>query len=286
MRAELDIKKKDVNLYLPEKVRIKRVEQFTEIENFFEVELLERENLGHVPGQFVQVTLLGIGEAPISVSSAPSETNTFDLCVRTVGELTSKFNQLKEGEEFFIRGPFGHGFDEEILKEMEGKHLLFIAGGCGYAPLRSLINLVLNAPEKYKKITILYACKTPKFRLYEDELCAIKDMGGNVELMETVDVKDEKWEGNVGLITTLIPSMEISPQDTIATIVGPPVMYKFVLQELFKKDVKKENIFMSLERRMKCAVGKCGHCQIGDLYACQEGPVFRYSDVENNEEVL
>lgn len=285
----MQLQEQDPLLYLPEKVRIKRVEQFTAIEYFYEVELLERKNLGHHPGQFVQVSLLGIGEAPISVSSMPTDKNTFELCVRTAGELTSIFNQQKEGGEFFIRGPFGHGFDQELQEEMLGKHLIFVAGGCGYAPLRSLINLCLSQKERYKKISILYGCKTPKDRLYQEELDAIKSAGTNVELLQIVDRVQESgaWKGDVGLITGLIPKVLIeNPKDCVAAIVGPPVMYKFVIQELLKLSIPKEQILVSLERRMKCAVGKCGHCQICDLYGCQDGPVFRYSEIEDNEEAL
>jgi len=286
MSVQLDIKEKDVNLYLPEKVRIKRVEEFTDIDKFFEVELLERDSLKHNPGQFLAVSLPGIGEAPISIASPPSDGNTFELCVRALGELTNIFNKLKAGDEFYIRGPFGHGFDDDIIKSMQGKHLLFILGGCGYSPMRSLINLVIKEPQKYKKISILYGCRMVKRRLYVNELGTISNMGGNVELMQIVDKGDEDWEGEVGLITTLIPKVSLDPEDIVAIVVGPPVMYKYVIKKLLNRDVKKEDIYVSLERRMKCSVGKCGHCQIGGFYACQQGPVFRYTDVEDNEEAL
>jgi NAD(P)H-flavin reductase/NAD-dependent dihydropyrimidine dehydrogenase PreA subunit len=279
-------KETNENLYVPEKAVIKKIVSFTEMEKFYELEMLERDSLGHDPGQFVQVSVLGIGEAPISVSSPPGKSKTFDLCVRNVGELTGKLHALKEGDTVFFRGPFGHGFTPDILDFLEGKHLLLVAGGIGYVPLRSLINLVVRQPEKYDKITILYGCKTPGDRMYPDELVKIGEMGGNITLMETVDRGDRGWEGNVGLITTLIPPLQLNPDRTAAVIVGPPVMYKFVLKELLAKKIPEDHIFMSLERRMKCGVGKCGHCQMEGIYVCQEGPVFRYSDVKDNEEVL
>lgn len=185
MCAKLEIKEKEESLYVPEAATIKKIEQFTDKEKFFQLELTSGKSLGHVPGQFVQVSILGIGEAPISISSPPSKDNKFDLCVRAVGDVTNKLHTLKEGDTIHIRGPFGHGFDGDILKKMKGKHLLFIAGGIGYIPLRSLINKVLEQKDEYKKISILYGFKTPKERMYKDELAKIAKIGGNVELLET-----------------------------------------------------------------------------------------------------
>jgi len=282
----MELKEQEKDLYLPEKVRIKSRRQFTELDHYVEVELLERKSLDHKPGQFVQVSMLGIGEMPISISSPPNGGNTFEMSIRTVGELTNLFNRLGAGDEFYIRGPFGHGFDDDILAEMKGKHVVCVAGGCGYAPSRSLIKKLIADKESYEKVSVLYGCKNSQDRLFPEELEEMYKIGGNVEVLETVDKGDDSWKHNVGLITTLIPMCEMDTENTIVTIVGPPIMYKFVIRELLAKGIKKENIFVSLERRMKCAVGKCGHCQIKGLYACQHGPVFRYSEIENNEEAL
>ncbi len=286
MSVQLNLQPKNEALYVPEKVKITKIERFTETEKFFKLELLSGKSLGHVPGQFVQVSVLGIGEAPISISSPPSQENTFEMCIRAVGNVTNKIHTLNEGEDLFIRGPFGHGFDDEVLAKMQGKHLLFIGGGIGYVPMRSLINKVIKEPEKYAKISILFGCRRPQERLYVNELEELAGMGGKIEFLETVDRSDNGWKGNVGVITTLIPKVEFDPQHTIAVIVGPPVMYKFVLLTLMNKKMSKENIYMSLERRMKCGVGKCGHCKMEGIYVCQEGPVFNYAEVQGNEEVL
>lgn len=286
MRTELDLKPKNEKLYLPEPVKIIEVKNFSEKEKFFRFELLSGKSLGHVPGQFVQVSILGYGEMPISISSSPSKDNKFDLAIRAVGDVTNKMHTLKVGDILYIRGPFGHGYDDAILQKFKGKHLLFIAGGTGYFPVRSLINKVIAEPEKYKKISILYGCKSSAERVYQDELAKIGKMSGNVELLETVDKKTDDWIGNCGVITTLIPKVNFNPIETMAIIVGPPIMYKFVLKSLFDKKLPKENIYMSLERRMKCGIGKCGHCQMEGIYVCQEGPVFNYADVAENEEVF
>lgn len=285
MRTELDLKEKDPKLYLPERAKILKMEDFTNIDKYFELELLDRESLGHVPGQFLQVSLLGIGEAPISISSPPSDSNRFEMCIRAVGDVTKKIHTLKVGDIIHIRGPYGKGFSEEIQKNLLGKHLLFIVGGLGYAPLRSLINKVVLERENYMKISILYGCRTSKDRMYTHELEELAKVGGNVELLETVDKADEEWEGSCGVITTLIPKINCYGC-TVAMIVGPPIMYKFVLKSLFEKSVIKENIYIDLERRMKCGVGKCGHCQMDDIYVCQKGPVFNYAEVENKEELF
>jgi sulfite reductase subunit B len=286
MSNKLNLQAPDEELYLPRPAKIIALQQFTPQDKFFKLELLDGKCLGHTAGQFVQVSVLGIGEAPISISSPPSQDNTFELCLRAVGDVTNKLHTLKVGDLVYIRGPFGHGFDGEILKSVQGKHLLFLAGGIGYAPLRSLINQVVPQKENYHKISILYGCKTQQDIVYADEVAKIAKVGANVEVLQTVDHADKNWHGYEGVITTLIPKVELNPDTTAAFIVGPPIMFKFVLKALLEKNLNKENIYMSLERRMKCGVGKCGHCQMGGVYMCQEGPVFKYADVEHNEEVF
>jgi len=286
MSKQLNLQPKNEQVYVPEKATITKLERFTATEKFFRLELASGRSLGHDPGQFVQVSVLGIGEAPISVSSPPSADNAFEMCIRAVGDVTQKLHSMNAGDSIFIRGPFGHGFDAAIMDRLQGKHLLFIGGGIGYVPLRSLINKVVKTPNEYAKISILFGCKNPAERLYVNELVDLAQMGGNVEFLETVDRSDNGWQGNVGVITTLIPKVEFDPQNTIAVIVGPPIMYKFVLINLMDRKIPKENIYMSLERRMKCGVGKCGHCQMEGIYVCQEGPVFNYAEVTSNKEVL
>jgi len=287
MSTNLHPAHKDDNLYVPEAAKIIAIKDFTKTEKFFRLQLMTRKTLGHEPGQFLQVTLLGIGEAPISISSPPDDnSNEFELCVRAVGDVTDKLHALNVGDTIYIRGPYGHGFTNKIISKMKGKHLLFIVGGLGYAPVRSLINKLLPIHDQYYKISILYGSKSPTDRLYVDELAKIAKMGGNVELLEIVDKKDDAWKGHEGVITKLIPLVDFNPLETLAIIVGPPIMYKFVLAELLQKHLPEKNIYMSLERRMKCGIGKCGHCQMEGIYVCQTGPVFNYADISNNEEVF
>jgi sulfhydrogenase subunit gamma (sulfur reductase) len=271
------------SVYVPTMARLLKVEPLTELEKVFTLELPEGGSLGNEPGQFVEVSLFGIGEAPISVTSSPSRSNgTFELCVRKVGDLTGALHQLEPGATVGIRGPFGHGFP---IAKMKGKDILFVAGGLGLPPLRSLINEVLDQRGAFGRVIILYGCKNPGEMLFKEELAewAGRD---DVEFHRTVDRCGEDWEGNVGVITTLFPKITVNPRNTVAATVGPPIMYRFVLMELLGKGIPETQIYLSLERRMKCGVGKCGHCQINDLYCCQDGPVFRYADIKGLEEAF
>lgn len=270
------------SLFMPSLAEIVRIEELTETEKLFEIRFKNGRELGHLPGQFVEVSVFGIGEAPISVSSSPTRKGSFELVVRRVGNVTKALHKLNEGSIIGIRGPFGNGFPTEELK---GKDILFVAGGIGLVPLRSLINYVLDKRDSYGRVIILFGARTPKEQLFLDELALWKERK-DVEYLETVDRGDEEWKGNVGVITTLFPKINVDPQKTYALIVGPPVMYRFAILEAKTKGIPDDQIIVSLERRMKCGVGKCGHCQIQNLYVCQDGPVFRYSEIKGLKEAL
>ncbi len=270
-------------VYLPTMARLLKVEQLTELEKSFTLELPAGHSLGNEPGQFVEVSLFGIGEAPISITSSPSRSNgSFELCVRRVGDLTNALHQLEAGAMLGIRGPFGNPFP---INRMKGKDVLFAAGGLGLAPLRSLINEVLDQRGLFGRVIILYGTKQPSEILFKDELAEWAERD-DVEFHMTVDRGDESWKGNIGVITTLFPKITVNSRATVAATCGPPIMYRFVLMELLGKGIPETQIYLSLERRMKCGVGKCGHCQINGLYCCQDGPVFRYADIKGLEEAL
>lgn len=273
---------KEKSIYQPKLAKIVDAKQFTANEKWFELKFEDGSELGHMPGQFVNVSIFGIGEAPISVSSSPTKKETFELCLRKVGNVTTALHKLEVGDRIGIRGPFGRGFP---YNKMYNKDILFVCGGLGLIPARSLINYVLDNRQNFGKIYILYGCKNPSELLYVDELRSWETRD-DIEFHLTVDRGDETWKGNIGVITTLFTKIKINPINTCAVIVGPPIMYKFVIMELLAKNVIHDNIYMSLERRMKCGVGKCGHCQINGVYVCQEGPVFTYSEVKNLEEAI
>ena len=270
------------SIYLPSPAEIIRAEQLTKMEKLFEIRLKNGRDLGHQPGQFVEVSLFGIGEAPISISSSPTQKGSFELAVRAVGNVTKALHSLSSGASLGIRGPFGKGFPVEELK---GKDILFVAGGIGLVPLRSLINYVLDNRPAYGRVLVLFGAKTPAEQLFLEDLArwrASKEM----EYLETVDRSDGQWQGNVGVITTLFRKISIDPEKTVAVIVGPPIMYRFAILEAQAKGIPDDQLIVSLERRMKCGVGKCGHCQINNLYVCQEGPVFNYAKIKDVKEAI
>jgi len=275
------LKRKDSE-YEIKKGRILRTKEITDLEKLFEIVLPGGENLNHEPGQFVMVSLLGVGEAPFSVSSSPTKLGSFELVVRNVGKLTNAINRLKAGDEVGIRGPFGNGFPVHIL---DGSDLLFVAGGIGIVPLHSLINYAIDNRRDFGKVNILLGCNRPEDMLFSDELDEwTKRLDVNFEC--TVDRADSGWKGNIGLITSLIPGINLIPERTFAFVVGPPIMYKFVVAKLLEKEIPERQILISLERHMKCGLGKCGHCQINGIYCCQEGPVFSYDKIKDMRESI
>ncbi|MDD5189865.1 MAG: 4Fe-4S dicluster domain-containing protein [Dehalococcoidales bacterium] len=269
-------------LYAPMQAELVRVDNLAAKEKVFEIKLAGGKDLGQKPGQFVELSLFGLGEAPFGVASSPTRRGTFEIAVRNVGSLTNVSHNLKKGDTVGIRGPFGNGFP---LKQFEGKDLLLIAGGTGIFPMRSLIQYVLDNRKLYGRVIVLYGARGPAERLFTDDLEGWKN-NANLEFHETVDRGDAIWKGNVGVITTLIPKVQLDPKKTVAVIVGPPIMYRFVIVELKKRDIADENVIMSLERRMKCGVGKCGHCQMNGLYVCQEGPVFSLAQLRTVREAV
>ena len=264
--------------YTPFFCEITEVSEITEKEKLIRLKMPKGLKLDHLPCQFVMVSVFGFGEAPISICSGPDDEDLL-LCVRRVGKLTSYLHSMKPGQMLGIRGPYGNGFP---LGKLMGKDLLFIAGGLGLAPLRSLIRYVLNRREEFGSFTLLYGSKTEKDRLFIDEIEDWKKDEG-VIFHETLDIADQDWHGNVGLITMLFRFIDPDPENTIGFVIGPPVMYRFVIRELLKKKIPIENIYMDLERRMRCGLGKCGHCQLNGDYVCQDGPVFNYAQMIESE---
>jgi NAD(P)H-flavin reductase/formate hydrogenlyase subunit 6/NADH:ubiquinone oxidoreductase subunit I len=276
-------------IHVPRSATVRSVQSFNEVDFFFEIEMDDQKPLGHQPGQFVEVSVFGIGEAPFGVSSPPSDSPVFEIMVRRIGNVTSKLAAMKPGDTVGVRGPLGNGFD---VKSLEGKNLIFTSGGTGMVPMRSLINHVVNPKHrgKFKNIAVLYGAKRP------NEITFMKDVEywktiSNLQCEVTVDKCDASdcWGGCVGLVTTLFPKVRMDTFDsknTIAVVIGPPVMYKYVIQCLRTMGIPDENILVSLERRMKCGVGKCGHCQINGVYTCKEGPVFSYHQIKRLPEAF
>jgi NAD(P)H-flavin reductase len=268
--------------YRIKKGTILRIHQMTENEKLFEIAIEGSQRLDHGPGQFVMVSVFGAGEIPISVSSSPNNNGSFEICVRAAGKVTNALHKLKSGDIIGIRGPYGKGFPISML---EGNDLLVIACGLGIAPLRSLIRYVFDNREDFGKVHILYGCRSPENMLFLDEIKEWKKQK-DVYFECIVDQATLDWTGKVGLVTTLIPGVRIEPDRTCVALVGPPAVYMPVIKELLSRKVLERNILISLERHMKCGVGKCGHCQIQNLYCCQDGPVFNYEAIKHLKEAF
>ncbi|MCJ7674151.1 MAG: FAD/NAD(P)-binding protein [Sedimentisphaerales bacterium] len=263
------------DIYLPQLAAIEKRRLMNATEMYLRL-TMDEGPLDYVPGQFVEVSVPGVGESPITVSSSPTQKEYFELVVRRIGNVTIAIHKLRIGDKVGIRGPYGNG--AYPVEEAKGRNLVFICGGIGLVPQRSFVNYVLDNRDDYGEITVLLGTKCMAQRFFQSELDGWSHRE-DIHFMETVDEADDCWQGNVGVVTTLIPKIERELTSALVFICGPPVMYKFVLLALNEAKVPRENIFLNLERKMKCGVGKCGHCQINNLYVCIDGPVFRYSDL-------
>ncbi len=269
------------NIYLPKTAVLDRmVSEIPEVKTFywhFEDPVEQEAFKRFRPGQFAEVSLFGVGEFPTSLPPSPTEDETF-FTVRQVGSCTSALHQLKPGQKFAVRGPYGNGFP---MERYYGKNLVFVAGGIGLIPLRSCIVYAIRNREKYERIQIFHGAKTPKELMYAGNLEEWAETPG-VECHLTVDHAEDQWPGNVGVVGSLFkkPEVQVPVDNTIAFVCGPPVMFRFVIKDLLGMGFQEQNIVSTLERYMKCGVGKCGHCCIGVAYVCLDGPVFTYQQIK------
>ena len=274
------------NPYQPLLARIVRIHRMVPDNYLFQLRFADdavAEAWEHRPGQFVELSVIGTGEAPISISSAPTRRGVLEFCVRRVGRVTSSLYRLPTSSLVGIRGPYGNGFP---IEEMEGHDLLIVAGGLGMAPLRSLLWYALDRREKFGAITLMYGARTPEEMLFREELVSLTEVADLTTLLTVDRDPGGTWKHHIGLLPALFQQVHIDPARTYAAVVGPPVVYKFVLAELLRLNFHKDRILMSLERRMKCGVGKCGHCSVGYKYTCIHGPVFTYWDAINLPEIV
>ncbi|MFK5986959.1 MAG: FAD/NAD(P)-binding protein [Pseudomonadota bacterium] len=269
------------NIFLPKEARILKLRSPTPQERHFTLQYADGSKIQFEPGQILEVSLFGYGEIPIGLASSPTRNNSFDIVVRTVGRVSTAINKLQQGDSLYIRGPYGNGFK---LDKLRNHPILIIAGGIGLCPTRSLIQYILDRREEFKGFTLFYGARAPSQQLFINDLHNWR-ANKQINFFETVDQADDLWQGHIGVITNLFKQTTISA-DTRVVICGPPIMFKFVIQQLDKIGIAADNIYVDLERRMKCAIGKCGHCQINDKYVCLDGPVFALSDIADLEEAL
>jgi NAD(P)H-flavin reductase len=226
----------------------------------------------HRPGQFMQVSAFGAGEAPFCISSSSHGRDTLDITVRNVGTVTSALHELGEGAQVGVRGPLGNWFPFE---EVEGKHILFVGGGLGLAPLRPQIQDVYRERERFASVTLLYGARTQEDIIYREELAQWQQAEG-IECLLSVDRATDGWTDNVGVVGTLFERIEVDAPNSVAFVCGPPIMITFVVRDLVGMGFGDDAIISTLERHMRCGIGKCNHCMIGDKRVCRDGPVFTY----------
>lgn len=267
---------------IPKEAVIKKIEKQTQDTWTFKLEFKDKEDrnsYSFLPGQFNMLTLPGIGEAAISISSDPDNKNTIDHTVRKVGSVTGVLFNFKEGATVGVRGPYGSAWPMDKAK---GKDVIIIAGGVGLAPVRPAIMHIFKNRKDYGKFKIISGARSCDNMLFTKEFSSWQDKKHDVELILTVDKvnENEKWEHNVGVVTTCFDNACLDAGNSIVITCGPEIMMKFVVKELLKKGFKEEQIYVSLERRMQCGVRRCGHCQIGKYFVCKDGPVFSYDMVK------
>ena len=226
-------------------------------------------------GQFILCTVFGAGEFAVSLPPSP-ENDRFHITVRKIGKVTDALHDLEVGDKVGVRGPFGNGFPFE---EIKGKNVIYVAGGIGLIPLRSSIVHVLQHRNEFGRILLLYGSRSPQDLMYQYMLEQWQKIEG-FETFITVDNGTPEWKGNVGIITTLFNKVEIPVENTVAFVCGPPVMFNAVIKELMQRGIKDDMIISTLERHMKCGVGKCQHCAIGRTLVCTDGPVYTYRQIK------
>lgn len=262
---------------VPDVYRIVRLRKNTH--DTFTIDLVNNDTGGGMhfaPGQFNMLQVFGVGEVPISISGDSADTTTLTHTIRNVGSVTQVMQNMSAGDLIGVRGPFGNGWP---VKAAEGDDLVLMAGGIGLAPLRPVIYHALANRERYGKFVILYGTRSPHDILYQRELEQWRGRF-DVEAFVTVDQADRSWKAQVGVVTTLIPSAAFDPLQTTVMACGPEVMMRFSAMSMIKVGVPPENIFLSLERNMKCGIGLCGHCQYAGRFICKDGPVFDYQSVK------
>jgi len=268
-----------VNPFKPERAIIREIIPETYDTTTYSLEFLnpqKRQEYSFLPGQFNMLSVIGVGEAPISVSSDPEEQEKLGLfqhTIRHVGDVTNALKRYNVGDSLFIRGPYGNGWPMDLLL---GHNVLIIAGGIGLAPLRPVIKHIINHREDYGLVEVLYGARTPKDHLFTREF---EEWQQKIDFRITCDIADESWQGAVGVVTTLCYEMKSKPDYTIALTCGPEIMMQFAVKDLLERGFEPDQIYVSLERRMECGINKCGKCQIGPKFVCKDGPVFAFAEL-------
>jgi len=274
----------DKNPYIPKLARITEIIAESDDGSLKTFSVLlqdetERESFSYLPGQFAELSIAGVGEAPFGMASSPTEGDVLRFTIQKAGKVTTAFHRLMADRVIGIRGPYGKPFPLEILR---GHSLVLIGGGFGITTLRSLLFYVMhrNNRHEYNDLSLIYGARNPGLLLYSEELAKLAD-GGDVNIQLTIDRKAEGWEGHTGYVPEIVQRVGPSSKRAVALVCGPSAMIDKTIPVLRDQGFGDDRIFCSMERRMTCGIGLCGRCNIGPLYVCTDGPVFSVAELEN-----
>jgi len=269
----------DKNIYKPLKARLVEViEESPLIKTFV---LIPEEEFKFSTGQFIELSVDGIGEAPFTPSSSPLISDRLEVTVMKTGYVTEIMHDLKPGASMGIRGPYGRGYPVE---KFFGKEVLILGGGCGLAPIRSLLYTLEHVKDNLEKVILCYGSKTPADCIYKPLFNRLNSID-KFEAYRTVDKGDEEWDGPVGVAPTLLNKVKVSVENSVAVVCGPPIMMKYGTMRILEMGYKDEQIYLSMEKNMSCGLGKCGHCMMGEYFVCKDGPVFTYNEIKDQPNI-
>jgi len=234
-------------------------------------------------GQFVELTLPGVGEAPFTPSSSPADTKKMEITIMKTGRVTNLLHECKKGQKVGIRGPFGNGYP---VDDFVGKQVYIVGGGVGLAPIRSLFLTLVDRIKDFKSVVCRFGAKTPDDFIYKKTLFGSWQKITGVDMKLTVDEANDGWKGNVGVVTTILAAKDVNIKNAAAVVCGPPIMMKFTTLKLLEFGFAAKDIHLSMEKNMSCGVGKCGHCMIGKYYVCKDGPVFAYEQIKQYPDIF
>lgn len=268
-----------LNIYKPLRAKLTEViEESPLIKTFV---LIPESRFSFGTGQFIELSVDGIGEAPFTPSSSPHVSDRLEVTVMKTGYVTEYMHGLKPGAFMGIRGPYGRGYP---VGSFFGKEVIILGGGCGLAPIRSLLYALEHIKDKLERVVLCYGSKTPADCVYKPLFNRLNNTE-KFEAYRTVDKVDEEWDGNVGVATTLLDKINVNLGKSVAVVCGPPVMMKFGTIKFLEMGYKDQEIFLSMEKNMSCGLGKCGHCMMGKYFVCKDGPVFTYDEIKDTPDI-
>ncbi|MBM4402910.1 MAG: FAD/NAD(P)-binding protein [Candidatus Cloacimonetes bacterium] len=270
---------RELNIYRPIKAElIKVIDESPLIKTFV---LVPEQEISFKTGQFIEVTVENVGEAPFTPSSSPLETKQLEVTVMKAGYVTEEMHKMVPGQYMGIRGPYGRGYP---LEEFYGKEVLILGGGCGFAPIRSLLYNLKAISDRLRKVTLCYGSKTPEDCIYKPYISELRATP-KFEVLRSVDKADASWQEKVGVVTLLLDDVKVDVGNSVAVVCGPPIMMKYGTFKLLDMGYPEDKIYLSMEKNMSCGFGKCGHCAMGHYFVCKDGPVFSYNEVKNSPNI-